>query len=118
MSAPFQTVQDYELFLYTLTEQFPSVKRSTLVLIRIGAGIARVSGELLFRNGIRLSVREGLLIDRSPLLIYAYSYEIWRGNEELSWYDPQPHPNEPSLQNTHPHHKHLPPQSACLNPRN
>lgn len=28
--------------------------------------------------------------------------------EKLYWYDSQPHPNDPILQNTHPHHKHVP----------
>lgn len=27
----------------------------------------------------------------------------------MCWYDPQPHPNDPSLASTHPHHKHVPP---------
>jgi len=29
-------------------------------------------------------------------------------NAKLFWYDPQPHPNDPDLQSTHPHHKHIP----------
>jgi hypothetical protein len=29
MNNPLRTPEDYELFLYTLTEQFPSVRRST-----------------------------------------------------------------------------------------
>jgi len=28
----------------------------------------------------------------------------------LYWYDPQPHPDDPSLASTFPHHKHAPPQ--------
>jgi hypothetical protein len=43
------------------------------------------------------------------LLIQRYGYEVWRGGEKLYWYDPQPHPNEPALASTHPHHKHVPP---------
>ncbi|MBX7252372.1 MAG: hypothetical protein K1X50_10340 [Candidatus Promineofilum sp.] len=27
----------------------------------------------------------------------------------MYWYDPQPHPDNPHLQSTHPHHKHVPP---------
>jgi len=42
-------------------------------------------------------------------MIDAYSNEIWRSKELLYWYDSQPHPNNPSLQSTHPHHKHIPP---------
>jgi len=37
MSDPFRAIDDYELFLYALTEQFPSIRRSTLVLERRGA---------------------------------------------------------------------------------
>lgn len=44
-----------------------------------------------------------------PVLIDAYGYEVWRGAEKLYWYDSQPHPLEPSLQSSHPHHKHVPP---------
>jgi hypothetical protein len=38
-----------------------------------------------------------------------YGYEIWKDDEKRYWYDSQPHPDEPSLQSTHPHHKHSPP---------
>ena len=38
-----------------------------------------------------------------------YGYEVWRNDEKLYWYDPQPHPNNPELASTHPHHKHIPP---------
>lgn len=60
MNDPLRTPEDYELFLYTLTDQFPSVRRSTVVFIRRGATLARVT-------------------------------------------------NDPALQITHPHHKHIPP---------
>lgn len=42
-------------------------------------------------------------------MIQGYSYAVSRGEERLYWYDPQPHPNEPTLASTHPHHKHVPP---------
>jgi hypothetical protein len=38
-----------------------------------------------------------------------YRYEVWQADDKLYWYDSQPHPNEPELQSTHPHHKHVPP---------
>lgn len=47
--------------------------------------------------------------DAGPLRIAGYSYEIWRGAEKLCWYDSQPHPADPALAVTHPHHKHVPP---------
>jgi hypothetical protein len=109
MNNPFRTLEDYELFLYTLMEQFSSIRRSTVTLIRRGTSLARVAGELQFDHGIRLVVRERLLYDRLPVTLDWYGYEVWRGEEKLYWYDSQPHPDDPHLQSTHPHHKHIPP---------
>jgi hypothetical protein len=58
---------------------------------------------------IRLAVRERLDYRRLPVLIDWYGYEIWKGDIKLYWYDSQPHPNDFSLQSTHPHHKHIHP---------
>ena len=109
MSNPLRTSEDYELFLYALSEQFPSVRRSTVTLIRRGAALARVAGKLDFDYDIRLIVRERLVYDRLPVVIDWYGYEVWHGSEKLYWYDSQPHPNDPTLRSTHPHHKHIPP---------
>ena len=109
MSNALRTIEDYELFVYTLAEQFPSVRQSTVTRIRRGASLARIVGELRFDHEIRLVVRQRILYHHLPAVIDEYGYEVWRGNEELYWYDPQPHPNDPSLQSTHPHHKHIPP---------
>jgi hypothetical protein len=106
---PLRTPEDYELFLYTLTEQFVSVRQSTVVFIRRGATLALVTGELLFDQDLRLVVRERIVYNRLPAIIDSYGYEVWQGREKLFWYDSQPHPNAPSLQSTHPHHKHIPP---------
>jgi len=107
MTNSLRTAEDYELFLYSLVEQFPSIKRSTIVFIRLGATLARVAGELFFDSGIRLVVRERILYHRLPAVIDWYGYEVWREDKKLFWYDSQPHPDEPSLQSTHPHHKHI-----------
>jgi hypothetical protein len=109
MNDPLRTPEDYELFLYTLAERFPSVRRSTVVFIRRGSTLARVAGELHFDQGIRLVVRERILYHRLPVVIDWYGYEVWQGKKKLYWYDSQPHPNDPALQSTHPHHKHIPP---------
>ncbi len=109
MNNPLRTAEDYELFLYMLNEQFPSVRRSTVTFIRRGAALARVAGELDFDHDIRLVVRERLVYHRLPAVIDWYGYEVWRGSEKLYWYDSQPHPNDPILQSTYPHHKHIPP---------
>lgn len=109
MSNPLRTPGDYELFLYTLTEQFPSVRHSTVTFVRRGVALARVVGELFFAHDIRLVIRERILYHRLPAFMDWYGYEVWRGQKKLYWYDSQPHPDDPVLQNTHPHHKHVPP---------
>ncbi len=43
MSDPFRTIQDYELFVYSLAERFPTIRQSTLPLARRGATLARVA---------------------------------------------------------------------------
>jgi hypothetical protein len=53
MSNPLRTLEDYELFLYTLTERFPSIRRSTVTCIRRGASLARIAGELFFDHKVR-----------------------------------------------------------------
>ncbi len=109
MNDPLRTAEDYELFLYTLSDHFPSIRHSTLTFVRQGASLARVSGELHFAYAIRLVIRERLTFDRLPVTVDGYGYEVWRGEEKLYWYDSQPHPDDSALQATPPHHKHLPP---------
>ncbi len=107
MNNPLKTLQDYELYLYTLAETFPSILRSTMVLIRRGLTLAKSAGEIHFAKGFRLVVRERLLFDRQPGIIDWYGYEIWKGETKLAWYDPQPHENDVKLEISHPHHKHV-----------
>lgn len=109
MNDPLRTPEDYELFIYSLMKEFPSVHHSTLTFTRRGASLARVAGELFFECNIRVVVRERIMFDRLPAVLDWYGYEIWQGDEKLFWYDSQPHPNDPKLQNSHPHHKHIPP---------
>ena len=72
MSDPFRSPEDYELFLYTITDQFPSIRRSTVTFVRRGSSLARVSGELFFDQEIRLVLVERILFDRLPLVIDGY----------------------------------------------
>jgi len=109
MSNPFRTEEDYELYLYTLIEKYPSIKRSTITFIRLGSTLTRVAGDIFFENDIRLVVRERVLYHRLPIVLDWYGYEVFRGEEKLYWYDSQPHPDDEALQSTHPHHKHIPP---------
>ncbi|MGR3301958.1 MAG: toxin-antitoxin system TumE family protein [Candidatus Scalindua sp.] len=80
-----------------------------MTLIRHGATLGRVTGELYFECDVRLVVRERLVYHRLPVVIDWYGYEAWRANKKLYWYDSQPHPSDPVLQNAAPHHKHIPP---------
>ncbi len=64
-------------------------------------------GEIFFAAGLRLRVREEL--DFADGLITSYGYEAYRSDEKLYWYDDFPHPNDPSLARSFPHHKHIPP---------
>jgi hypothetical protein len=109
MSNPLRTPDDYELYTYTLTERFASVRGSTVTFVRLGATLARVSGELRFDHNIRLVVRERILYHRLPAFIDWYGYEVWQGEQKLYWYDPQPHPDDPVLASSQPHHKHISP---------
>jgi hypothetical protein len=47
--------------------------------------------------------------DEPERFIQRYSYEVYRDDEKLYWYDPFPHPHIPELAGTHPHHKHIQP---------
>lgn len=109
MTNPLRDPADYEFFVYSLRERFPSIKHSTLAFVRRGATLARVAGELHFERNVRLVVRERIDYHRLPAVITDYGYELWQGEEKLCWYDSQPHPHDASLQANHPHHKHTPP---------
>lgn len=109
MNNPLRTADDYEEFVYTLTDAFPSLRHSTITFVRKGASLARITGELFFEHNIHIVVRERLIYHRTPAVIDWYGYEIWQDEEKLYWYDSQPHPSDPTLQSSHPHHKHIPP---------
>lgn len=106
---PFQSLLEYEVFVYTLQSTYPFIIRSTLTVSRRGRGIAHLSGELLFNSGYRLTVYELLAWKAETVSIQQYGYEAWLGESKLYWYDSQPHPHDPTLASTHPHHKHVPP---------
>ena len=127
---PLRTRETYERFLYTLTAQYPSIRRSTLVYIPSGAYFGRVEGFLLFDAHIVLCVLEHLTF-LTHGEIERYSYEVscnkmtldqfvelsaaeycaaaYPHKQKLYWYDSFSHPNDPSLASTDPHHKHVPP---------
>ena len=103
------TLLDYELFIYALQDDYSSIRISTLTVIRQASDVATVEGDVFFHHDLRLRVLEVVRFDLIPPRLSRYGYEVWRGGEKLYWYDSHPHPNEPSLAATHPHHKHIPP---------
>lgn len=99
---PFESLREYERFVYSLTNQFPKILRSTLVVVQRGRCFAELIGEIIFPDGYRLNVYERLSWDAGPLTIEGYSYEVWQGSEELYWYDSQPHAEDPALASSDP----------------
>lgn len=106
---PFQSLRDYEVYVYTVSQRHASVLGSTLIVAQRGRRYVELSGEIAFVGGFRLTVYERLTLEKDRLSIEGYSYEGWMGSEKLYWYDSQPHPNDMTLRSTHPHHKHVPP---------
>ncbi len=98
---------EYEDLLYSLPERYPEVASSSLTLYNKSAQTAFVRGSVHFRNGLELRVFEYLDITDGE--IFEYSYTVFRGDEKIRWYDPQPHPENPALASTFPHHRHEPP---------
>lgn len=97
----------YERYIYGLPMTSASIRQSTLVIVRHSAAFAELTGVLTFDNEVTLEVWEDL--DFAEGVIKGYSYAVNQSGLRLYWYDPQPHPNDPSLASTHPHHKHVPP---------
>ncbi len=106
---PFQSLHDYEEFIYTLKQRHQSVQRSTLIVAQRGKRTAIVQGEIAFAKGYRITLKERISFDAGQVVIESYGYELWFNEEKFSWYDSQPHTNEPNLASTNPHHKHVPP---------
>jgi hypothetical protein len=103
---PLASLTNYSLYVGALLER-PSVVRSTLEIWPASPYTGIAEGEIFFRNNLRLRMREEL--DFSAGLITSYGYEIYRAGERLYWYDDFPHPSDPALASTFPHHKHIPP---------
>jgi len=98
---------DYEKSIYSLQQQFTEIQTSTLIFKRTSALSAQVIGWLYFQNDVKLRIFETLdFIDNK---IVHYSYELWIKDVKQYWYDCWPHPNDPKLAATHPHHKHIHP---------
>ncbi len=102
---PLNSLGNYSQFVAELLNRLP-VKSSTVTVWSASPYTGIAEGEIFFSNEIRLRMREELDFDAG--LITSYGYEVYRTVERLYWYDDFPHPNDPTLASTHPHHKHIP----------
>jgi hypothetical protein len=129
MPDPLSSPEEYQAFIYALPEQFPAVRRSTLVYIPSGTLFGQVEGLLIFDQDLALCVKEYLNFELG--VIEGYGYELshphvspdsptfpaateycranYPGKDKLYWYDSFPHPTDSLLAATDPHHKHVHP---------
>jgi hypothetical protein len=105
-STPLQSLVEYSQFVADLLAR-SGMERSTVMVWSTSPYTGVAEGEVFFHSGVRLRMREEL--DFAAGIIAAYGYEVYRGNDKLYWYDDFPHPNDPTLAITFPHHKHIPP---------
>jgi hypothetical protein len=103
---PLKSLSDYSRFVAELLSQ-TNIQSSTVVVWSDSPFTSVAEGEVFFTNGLRLRMREEVDLDAG--LIISYGYEVYRGEQRLYWYDDFPHPNDPTLASTLPHHKHVPP---------
>lgn len=103
---PLKSLVDYSRFVAEALD-LPFVRRSTVQIWSDSPWTGIAEGEVLGAGGVRLRMREE--IDFAAGLITSYGYEFYRGAEKLFWYDDFPHPDDPLLATTFPHHRHEPP---------
>jgi len=100
----FPERSEYETLIYGLPGQFPEIAASMLHLYSTSASTGTLEGEILLKNGLRIQVVE--VLDFGSGRIRKYSYTIYKGEQKIRWYDPQPHSGNPELAATFPHHYH------------
>lgn len=104
---PLKSLSEYSRFVSQILIH-SDVERSTVVVWSNSPYTGTAEGEVWFKGNLRLRMREEL--DFDAMLITSYGYEVYRGDEKLYWYDDFPHPQDPSLASTFPHHQHIPPE--------
>jgi hypothetical protein len=101
-----KSLSAYSRFIAEILDR-STVERSTVSVWSDSPYTGTAEGEVVFTRGFRLRLREELDFDAG--LITSYGYEVYREEERLYWYDDFPHPTDPALASTLPHHKHVPP---------
>lgn len=97
----------YEHFLYALEQTYAEISSSSVHFYTISRKAGQVRGSIWFHSGLELRVFE--LIDLVDGEVLDYSYTVFYQGDRVRWYDPQPHPEDPDLTATFPHHRHEPP---------
>lgn len=103
---PLRSLSDYGRFVAELLGR-ADVRTSTVAVWSDSPYTGIAEDEVVFANGLRLRLREEVDFDAG--IIVSYGYEVYRGEDRLYWYDDFPHPGDPTLTSTMPHHKHVPP---------
>lgn len=103
---PLESLAEYSRFVAALLDR-SDIESSTVAVWSESPYTGTAEGEIFFKNGLRLRIREEL--DFEAGIITAYGYEAYRGDGRLYWYDDFPHPNDQGLASSFPHHKHIPP---------
>jgi hypothetical protein len=103
----FPSRDAYERFVYSLPATHPEIQSSTLRLYTNSPTTCFIRGSIWLQNEVEIRVFEYLDFSDEELLDYYYA--VFRGQERVRWYDPQPHPENPELASTFPHHLHEPP---------
>jgi len=101
----------YERFIYSLPATHPEIQSSTLRLYTNSPTTCFIWGSIWFQNGAELRVFEYLDFLDEELL--GYYYAVFRSQKRIRWYDSQPHPENPELASTFPHHLHEPPDTSA-----
>ncbi|MBD2428131.1 DUF6516 family protein [Phormidium sp. FACHB-1136] len=106
MEAPLRSLDSYSRFISKILDR-DDIEKTTITVWSNSPYSGTAEGEVFFKDGLRLRMREELDFDAG--LITSYGYEVYKNETRLYWYDDFPHPNDASLASTFPHHKHIPP---------
>ncbi len=98
------SLAEYERFVYGLQDELQEVAIATLRLYSTSPLTAMLEGEITLKSGLIIRVLE--VLDFKAQHIRNYSYAVYRDGVKIRWYDAQPHPENPDLAATFPHHFH------------
>jgi len=99
--------KEYVKFLSTLLGKFDAIQDVEFSAYLTSATKGTGSGKITFDRNIVLAFNEQINFKQKQLA--KYGYVVYQADEKLYCYDSQPHPDDPFLAVTHPHHKHIPP---------